>query len=70
MNNNKFCKKNICFCGLVLILSFFLLSGCGTTSCACENSHDYKKRKSEVSLLNSWKNSNFALQNDIYVFLT
>lgn len=43
---------------------------CKTADCDCEYNKNYKKRKSKVSLINSQKNSNFAVQKDIDISLT
>ena len=62
-------KKSIYLLLFCLLGFIFFLSSCGTSKCECEYSNDYKKRKSKVSLINSQKNSNFAVQKDKNYFL-
>jgi hypothetical protein len=51
----------------IIFLCIFLplfLSACASSKCECETNSKYSKRKSEVSLINYQKNSNFARQKD------
>lgn len=50
------------FIGYILVASLF--PACKTADCGCENNINYKKRKMKVSLLNTEKNSTFALQKE------
>ena len=71
MNRIKRIKHPLlCVLFFVLFLLQGLLISCATTSkCECENNNKYSKRKSKISLINHQKNSTFALQKDMEIFL-
>jgi hypothetical protein len=58
-------KKNYLLQLLVYIVVVLIFSTCATAQCECENNKEYKRRKSKVSLLDSQKNSTFALQKEM-----
>jgi hypothetical protein len=59
-------KKNSFVQFIVYLILLSIFSACATSQCDCKNKGKYANRKSKVSLINSQKNTIFALEkNDI-----
>jgi hypothetical protein len=58
-------KKNNLLRLAAIILLISTISACSTSQCECNSNRGYKKRKPKVSLINSQKNTTFALQKEM-----